>query len=70
MEFLLSNEVNVNMPENNLMYSVLEGTDLPETNGYRYHADVPSAVTTMTYEEIEENMDNWLDAWKTATEQA
>lgn len=70
MEFLLSNEVNVNMPENNLMYSVLEGTDLPETNGYRYHSDRPSTVTTMTYEEIEANMDSWLDAWKAATEQA
>ena len=70
MEFLLSDEVNVNMPENNLMYSVLEGTDLPETNGYRYHADLPSAVTTMTYEEIEANMDIWLDAWKSATKQA
>jgi len=52
------------------MYSVLEGTDLPETNGYRYHADVPSTGTTTTYEEVETNMDEWLESWKTATQQA
>ena len=70
IDYLLSTEVNTNMPENNLMYSVLEGTDLPETNGYRYHADVPSTVTTTTYEEVETNMDEWLESWKTATQQA
>jgi ABC-type thiamine transport system substrate-binding protein len=58
------------MPENNLMYSVLEGTDLPETNGYRHHADLPAFTTTMTYEEIETNMDSWLEEWKAATQQA
>ena len=70
IDYLLSKDVNQNMPENNLMYSVLEGTDLPETNGYRHHADVPTVVTTMTYEEIDTNMDEWLDDWKVATKQA
>ncbi len=70
MDYLLSEEINVNMPENNLMYSVLEGYDLPETDGYRYHADVPDVVTTMSYEEINTNMDTWLESWKSATQQS
>lgn len=70
IEYLLSPEVNANMPENNLMYSVLEGYDLPETDGYRYHADVPDTVTTMTYDEIQANMEQWLDDWKSTTQQA
>ena len=52
------------------MYSVLEGYDLPETDGYRYHADVPDSVTTMTYEEIQSNMEQWLEDWKSTTQQA
>jgi hypothetical protein len=52
------------------MYSVLEGYDLPETDGYRYHADVPSVVTVMDYEQIQANMDQWLEEWKAATQQA
>ena len=41
------------MPYENLMYSVLEGADLPETNGYRHHSLVlkmqplPSAAWTL-----------------------
>lgn len=38
---LVSPEANANMPYENLMYSVLEGADLPETNGYRHHSLVP-----------------------------
>jgi hypothetical protein len=52
------------------MYSVLEGYDLPKTDGYRYHADVPSVVTVMDYEQIQANMDQWLEEWKAATQQA
>ena len=70
IDYLLTPEVNGNMPENNLMYSVLEGFDLPETDGYRYHADVPSVVTVMDYEQIQTNMDQWLEEWKSATQQA
>ena len=36
-----SAEANAQMPYQNLMYSVLEGADLPETNGYRHHSLVP-----------------------------
>lgn len=38
---LVSPEANAQMPYENLMYSVLEGADLPETNGYRHHSLVP-----------------------------
>ena len=43
IEYLLSEEVNQNMPENNLMLSVLTNASLPETNGYRYHTDTQAA---------------------------
>ena len=38
---LVSPEANAQMPYENLMYSVLEGADLPETNGYRHDSLVP-----------------------------
>ncbi|MBT61519.1 MAG: hypothetical protein CMA63_08240 [Euryarchaeota archaeon] len=66
IEFLTSSEVNVNMPENNLMYSILEGTDLPETNGYRFHADDAIQSNAITQAMIEQSMDDWLAEWQEA----
>lgn len=67
IEFLLTDEVNTNMPENNLMYSVLEGKDLPETNGYRYHSPVPSQPSTIEMDRIGQEMDDWLKDWRDST---
>ena len=68
IEFLLSEEINVNMPENNLMYSVLEGQDLPETDGYRYHSPVPTQPSEITTERIDDEMESWLMDWRKATQ--
>ena len=66
MEFLTSYDVNVNMPDYNSMYSVKKGTDLPETNGYRYHADQAILSSNITQDSIEQNMDTWLASWQAA----
>ncbi len=68
IEFLLSEEINMNMPENNLMYSVLEGQDLPETDGYRYHSPVPTQPSEITTERIDDEMESWLMDWRKATQ--
>lgn len=67
IEYLLSDVINTNMPENNLMYSVLENKDLPETNGYRYHSPVPSQPSTIEMDRIGEEMDTWLEEWRDST---
>ena len=68
IEYLLSDEVNTNMPENNLMYSVLEGKDLPETDGYRYHSPVPTQPSTIEMDLIGQEMENWLKEWRDSTD--
>ena len=68
IEFLLSNEINTNMPENNYMYSVLEGENLPETDGYRHHSPIPSSPSEITAERIDEEMEIWLMNWREATQ--
>ena len=67
IEFLLSDEINKNMPENNYMYSVLEGEDLPLENGYRHHSPVPSNPAGSSTERIDEEMESWLMEWRDAT---
>jgi len=67
IEFLLSDEINKNMPENNYMYSVLEGEDLPVENGYRHHSPVPSNPAEISTERIDEEMEGWLMEWRDAT---
>ena len=68
IEYLLSPEINAQMPENNLMYPVLEGYELPETNGYRYHSDIPTENSDIEIETINNNMVSWLSQWQSATE--
>ena len=55
------------MPENNYMYSVLEGEDLPEENGYRYHSPVPSIPAEISTERIDTEMETWIKDWRDAT---
>ncbi len=66
IDYLLSEQVNSQMPEQNLMYSVLEGEDLPTANGYRYHSTVPSEPAEISMQEIAENMELWLQQWNSA----
>lgn len=68
IEFLLSDDINTNMPENNYMYSVLEGEDLPETDGYRHHSPIPLSPSEISTERIDEEMDTWLMDWRDATQ--
>ena len=49
IEYLLSEEVNINMPTENFMYSVLNNTDLPEDGGYRYHSVVPGYLQKLAH---------------------
>jgi hypothetical protein len=56
------------MPEYNSMYSVIEGSDLPETNGYRYHSDTINTASSITDGIIEQNMEQWLIDWQDATQ--
>ena len=66
IEYLLSEEVNVNMPTENFMYSVLEGNDLPEDGGYRYHSTIPSQPAEISATQIAANMETWLEEWNSA----
>ena len=68
IEYLLSEEVNRDMPENNLMQSVLEDAVWPETDGYAHHTDAPKMNAEITNERIAEEMERWLSKWKQATE--
>lgn len=66
IEYLLSPEVNSKMPIENSMYSVLEGVDLPEENGYRYHSIVPQQPAMVNSTTIANSMEAWLSQWNTA----
>ena len=68
IDYLLSPEVNSNMPENNLMYSVLNNQSLPETDGYRYHSDIPEENSDIEISRINQEMSSWLDNWQSATD--
>ena len=68
IEYLLSTEVNSNMPVNNLMYSVLEGQNLPETDGYKYHSDIPEENSDIEISRINQEMTSWLENWQSATD--
>lgn len=68
IEYLLSPEVNSLMPENNLMYPVLEGYGLPETDGYNFHSDIPQENANINIETINNEMENWLEQWQSATD--
>lgn len=67
IDYLLSEEVNANMPTQNYMYSVLNGQDLPETNGYRHHSVIPQQPADLSPEDIASGMEQWLIEWSYAT---
>jgi ABC-type thiamine transport system substrate-binding protein len=62
----MSPEVNSKMPTENYMYSSLEGMDLPEDDGYRYHSIIPEQPADISAIEIAENMEIWLTQWNAA----
>ena len=66
--YLLSEDVNRNMPQNNLMQSVLVNATWPETDGYAYHTDAPTLNAEISNERIADEMEAWLSDWKEATQ--
>ena len=64
IEYLISEEVNQNMPTNNYMYGVLQGADLPLTDGYRFHSPVPDEPANLNLAEldVESLVSQWLNA--------
>tara|TARA_X000001036_G_scaffold281720_1_gene261638 strand:+ start:12153 stop:13271 length:1119 start_codon:yes stop_codon:yes gene_type:complete len=68
LSYLLSEEVNRNMPENNLMLSVLENPSFPETDGYQWHADEPELNANISMDRIAQSMDTWLELWQASTQ--
>ena len=68
LSYLLSEDVNRNMPENNFMQSVLVDATWPETDGYAYHTDEPELNAEITTQRIGQDMDGWLSAWQEATQ--
>lgn len=67
ISYLISQDVNSNMPIYNSMYSVLNGSEIPETNGYRYHSDITPRSSYITSEMIELHMESWLEEWTNST---
>jgi thiamine transport system substrate-binding protein len=65
--YLISQEVNQNMPESNLMKSVLIDAEWPETEGYRFHTDEPRLNAEVSMERIGTEMETWLLNWAEAT---
>ena len=66
IEYLISPEVNSMMPYENLMYSVLDGLDLPEEDGYRSNSQIPAVPASIPMEDIDDHMEAWLDQWNSA----
>ena len=64
--YVISSEVNSQMPVENLMYSVLEGQNLPEENGYRFNSIIPSNPAVIPNVDIGKNMEIWLEEWNEA----
>ena len=54
------------MPTENLMYSVLEGQDLPEENGYLLNSVIPQQPSQISMNDISENIELWLEEWNSA----
>ncbi|MCS5525840.1 MAG: hypothetical protein NZ737_02030, partial [Candidatus Poseidoniaceae archaeon] len=66
IEYLTSESVNANMPIENYMYPALEGMDLPETDGYRYHSIIPTNSANVSMSTIATEMDSWIIDWNAA----
>ncbi len=65
IEWLISDEINQQMPTLNYMYPAISGRDLPNDAGYRHHSVVP-VDATVSPTEINANISDWLDDWDKA----
>ena len=69
IEYLVSGEINQNMPTENFMYSVLENNDLPIENEYRANSLIPQVCAEVSSQNIAANMEDWLTMWNAALSQ-
>ena len=65
ISYLISKEVNKDMPVENWMYSVLQGENLPSEKGYEFHAIIPQDPVYMSRATINQNLTTWLNEWGT-----
>jgi len=61
--YLLSYEVNSDMPTSNYMYSVLENTSLPIEYGYAWHSTTPPSNSTFDDSMLVQSTDELLLQW-------
>ena len=66
IEYLLSDEINHQMPVTNYMHSVLENSTLPEEFGYQANSIEPKYPAPIDFENITTNMEDWLEQWNSA----
>ncbi len=65
ISYLISQEVNKDMPVENWMYSVLPSETLPSENGYDFHSIIPQNPVYMSPSTINQNLTTWIDEWGT-----
>ena len=65
VNWLVSEEINSQMSTINWMYPAIEGGDIIEDSGYRWHSVVPIDCD-IEISEIDSNISLWLDEWDTA----
>lgn len=61
IEFLLSREFQEDMPMQMFVFPVNEEAELPEV--FEEYASIPESPAVLSYDEIEENRDDWISAW-------
>lgn len=63
IQFLLTSEINQEMPTSNYMYSVLNNSELPPESGYSWHSPTPQTERTFQQQAIEFTTDELLMKW-------
>ncbi|MBN8654123.1 MAG: thiamine ABC transporter substrate-binding protein [Anaerolineae bacterium] len=61
IDFMLSKQFQEDMPLNMFVYPVNQSAQLPEV--FTQHAQVASLPAAITYEDIADNRDTWIEAW-------
>lgn len=62
IDFLLSETVQADVPENMYVYPVTEGTPLPAS--WEAHAPVPAEPLTLDPADIADHREAWIDTWR------
>ena len=50
------------------MYSVIEGYELPEKDGFRYHSDIANQPVDTPISTVNSKMESWLENWQSSTQ--